>query len=225
MVDKGNKDSVTISPEVFALMAAHAASHPTTAIHGVLIGNRNSNTNKVDVTDAFPICHENPTKPLVETAFALVQSNLEGQQQKDNDKKSCIVGWYTAPELLYETKPGPVALRIVAGLAAASSGDDDCSSSSSSLGEPVLLVLNNELIVNLLAEKEKVAASKVVQAYGKDFGLQWMEPLDLTVSNESGAAKAVSAIFNEKVNVNDLIDHWDEGASSEWTSASTISIC
>ena len=213
MVDKGNKDSVIISPEVFALMAAHAASHPTTAIHGVLIGNRNSSTNKVDVTDAFPICHENPTKPLVETALALVQSNLEGQQQKDTDKKSCIVGWYTAPELLYEKKPGPVALRIVAGLAAASSE------------EPVLLVLNNEVIVTLLAEQEKVVASKVVQAYGKDFGLQWMEPLDLTVSNESGAVKAVSAIFNEKVNVNDLVDHWDEGASSEWTSASRISIC
>ena len=213
MVDKGNKDSVIISPEVFALMVAHAASHPTTAIHGVLIGNRNSSTNKVDVTDAFPICHENPTKPLVETALALVQSNLEGQQQKDTDKKSCIVGWYTAPELLYEKKPGPVALRIVAGLAAASSE------------EPVLLVLNNEVIVTLLAEQEKVVASKVVQAYGKDFGLQWMEPLDLTVSNESGAVKAVSAIFNEKVNVNDLVDHWDEGASSEWTSASRISIC
>jgi hypothetical protein len=224
MVDKGDKDSVTISPEVFALMAAHAASHPTTAIHGVLIGNRNSSTNKVDVTDAFPICHENPTKPLVETALALVQSNLEGQQLKDNDKKSCIVGWYTAPELLYETKPGPVALRIVAGLAAASSENNDSCSSSSS-GEPVLLVLNNELIVNLLAEKEKVAASKVVQAYGKDFGLQWMEPLDLIVSNESGAVKAVSAIFNKEVNVNDLVDHWDEGGSSEWTSASRISIC
>ena len=135
MVDKGNKDSVIISPEVFALMAAHAASHPTTAIHGVLIGNRNSSTNKVDVTDAFPICHENPTKPLVETALALVQSNLEGQQQKDNDKKSCIVGWYTAPELLYEKKPGPVALRIVAGLAASS--EDNDSSSSSSSGDPV----------------------------------------------------------------------------------------
>lgn len=225
MVDKGNKDSVIISPEVFALMAAHAASHPTTAIHGVLIGNRNSSTNKVDVTDAFPICHENPTKPLVETALALVQSNLEGQQQKDTDKKSCIVGWYTAPELLYEKKPGPVALRIVAGLAAAASSENNDSSSSSSSGEPVLLVLNNEVIVNLLAEQEKVVASKVVQAYGKDFGLQWMEPLDLTVSNESGAVKAVSAIFNEKVNVNDLVDHWDEGASSEWTSASRISIC
>jgi len=209
MADDGNKDSVTISPEVFALLVAHAASHPTTTVHGVLIGNRKSN--KVDVTDAFPICHENPTRPLVETALALVQSNLEGETNK------YIVGWFTAPELLYETKPGPVALRIVASLAASSRGN-----SSSSSGEPVLLSLNNEKIVNILAEKESLA-SKAVQAYGKDFGMQWMEPLDLTVSNESAAVKAVTDIFNEKFNINDLVDHWDEGASSEWTLASSLS--
>jgi len=207
MADDGNKDSVTISPEVFALLVAHAASHPTTTVHGVLIGNRKSN--KVDVTDAFPICHENPTRPLVETALALVQSNLEGETNK------YIVGWFTAPELLYETKPGPVALRIVASLAASSRGN-------SSSGEPVLLSLNNETIVNILAEKESLA-SKAVQAYGKDFGMQWMEPLDLTVSNESAAVKAVTDIFNEKFNINDLVDHWDEGASSEWTLASSLS--
>mmetsp|Transcript_29977 Transcript_29977/g.30465 ORF Transcript_29977/g.30465 Transcript_29977/m.30465 type:complete len:219 (-) Transcript_29977:1721-2377(-) len=215
MVDEGNKDSVTISPEVFALLVAHAASHPTTTVHGVLIGNRSKSNNKVDVTDAFPICHENPTRPLVETALALVQSNLE--EEETNNKY--IVGWFTAPELLYETKPGPVALRIVASLAAASSSRNDPSSFS---GEPVLLSLHNETIVNILAEKDSVA-SKVIQAYGKDFGMQWMEPLDLTVLNESVAVKAVTDIINGKVNINDLVDHWDKGASSEWTLASSLS--
>jgi len=220
MVDKGNnnKDSVTIAPEVFALMAAHAASNPTSAVHGVLIGSRNGD--KVTVTDAFPICHENPTKPLVETALALVQSNLEEEnrdKKKNNDNS--IIGWFTAPELLHETKPGPVALRIVANLA-----------TNDGQGEPVLLVLNNEPIVKLLAAVEdkenNCLASRTVQAFGKDFGMQWMEPLDLTVTNDSGAAKAVTAMLNNKENninvVQDLVDHWEEGAASEWTSASSL---
>ena len=223
MVDEGNKiGGVTLAPEVFALMAAHAASHPTSAVHGVLIGSRQGNN--VTVSDAFPICHESPTKTLVETALTLVQSNLEGS----DNKKDKIVGWFTAPELLHDTKPGPVALRIVANLEAAMGGDG-------SGEQPVLLVLDNESIVNLLAEetgnnKENNAmASKTIQAFGKDFGMQWMESIhNLSVTNDSGAFKATVAMLNKSntnsvIAVRDLVDHWKEGATSQWTSASSLS--
>ena len=208
-VDK--KDSVTITPQVFALMAAHAASHPMSAVHGILVGRRSGD--EVTVSDAFPVCHGNPTKTLVETAFALVQSILEG-----NDGKNTIIGWFTAPELIHETKPGPVALRIVANLAAA-------------MGEiePVLLVMNNDSTVKLLAlgdEGEGVTASSTIQAFGKDFGMQWMESIDnLSVKDEAKATKALIAMLNEGSEiriVRDLVDHWDQGASSEWTSASSF---
>eukprot|EP00534_Pseudo-nitzschia_fraudulenta_P000761 CAMPEP_0201124102 /NCGR_PEP_ID=MMETSP0850-20130426/10559_1 /ASSEMBLY_ACC=CAM_ASM_000622 /TAXON_ID=183588 /ORGANISM="Pseudo-nitzschia fraudulenta, Strain WWA7" /LENGTH=209 /DNA_ID=CAMNT_0047391295 /DNA_START=63 /DNA_END=689 /DNA_ORIENTATION=+ len=202
------KDTVTIAPQVFALMAAHAASHPTSAVHGILVGSRTGD--EVAVTDAFPICHENPTKPLVETALALVQSNLV-----EGNKNGSIVGWFTAPELLHETKPGPVALRIVANMAAAM-GE----------GEPVLLVLNNESIVNLLAvgaedyRENSTTASQTIQAFGKDFGMQWMEPIDkLNVTNDSGATKVVTEMMNQENQsdlVKDLVDHWNQGAGSEW---------
>jgi len=201
MIEGGtnNNDSVTISPAVFALLVAHAGAHPTTTVHGVLIGTRK--LNRIDIIDASPICHENPTKPLVETALALVQSNLEGQKDK------FIVGWYTAPELLHEKKPGPVALRIVASLA---------------ICEPVLLFLNNETIIDLLGKNECLVSNAIL-AYGKDFGMQWMEPLELKVLNESNAEKVIDAIFKDKMKINDLVDHWDEGTSSEWTSASNLS--
>jgi hypothetical protein len=208
--------SVTIAPQVFALMAAHAASHPTSAVHGILIGSRKGDT--VTVADAFPVCHENPTKPLVETALALTQSILEDNKGSNNH---AIVGWFTAPELLHETKPGPVALRIVANLAAAM-GDE----------EPVLLVLNNESIVELLIADENenlsnsMTASRTIQGFGKDFGMQWMEPIaNLTVTDESKTTKAVIAMLNEDKEIHivkDLVDHWEEGASSEWTSASSL---
>ncbi len=212
MADSGDKkDSVTITPQVYALMAAHAASHPMSAVHGILVGSRSGD--EVTVSDAFPVCHGNPTKTLVETAFSLVQSILEG-----DDGKSTIIGWFTAPELIHETKPGPVALRIVANLAAA-------------MGEiePVLLVMNNDSIVKLLAmgdEGEVVTASSTIQAFGKDFGMQWMESIDdLSVKDETKATKALIAMLDEGSEiriVRDLVDHWDQGASSEWTSASSF---
>ena len=198
-------DSVTISPEVFALMGVHASCHPTTPVHGVLVGNRNkSNKNEVEITDAYPICHESPTKILVETSLSLILSVLED----DNKTKKSIVGWYTAPELLEETKPGPVALRVVASIAAAST-----------TGEPVLLVLNNDKIVKLF-EKEETDPNSCVQAYGKDFGMQWMEPLKSAKVMDS--PKAVKAVLNDKLQVKDLVDHWEAGTSSEWTTASSL---
>eukprot|EP00536_Pseudo-nitzschia_multiseries_P006815 jgi/Psemu1/239684/estExt_Genewise1.C_1500035 len=229
MVDEGNKiGGVTLAPEVFALMAAHAASHPTSAVHGVLIGSRNGN-NEVTVSDAFPVCHENPTKTLVETSLSLIQSVLDGNE---SGKEDAIVGWFTAPELLHETKPGPVALRIVAGMAAAFGGGDGGRG-----GEPVLLVLNNLSIVNLIAERTEnenendeakvVTASETINAFGKDFGMQWMEPIhNVSVTNDSGAvaaAKAALSASGKTFTCRDLVDHWNEGATSKWTSASSLS--
>ena len=218
MTDKGGKkDSVTIAPQVFALMAGHAASHPTSPVHGILIGSRKGD--KVTVADAFPVCHENPTKPLVENALSLVQSTLQG-----NEDGHAIIGWFTAPELLHETKPGPVALRIVANLAAAMGEDGR--------GEPVLLVVNNESIVELLSraagseEENSITVSSTIKAFGKDFGMQWMEPIkNLSILDESKAKQTVLSMVSGESDiyiVKDLVDHWQQGAKSEWTSASTL---
>jgi hypothetical protein len=204
MVDKEAKDSVAIAPEVFLLMAGHSTSHPMCAVHGVLIGTRPSK-NKVDIVDAYPICHETPTKNLVEISLSLVLSLLDG------DKSKSVVGWYTAPELLNDKKAGPVALRIAASL----------SSNGAVLGEPVLVVVNNESIVELSSEK-KITASKAIQAFGKDFGLQWMEQLETIVLRDSNAITGLESMLKSNVTVKDLIDHWGAGASSEWTSASSL---
>ncbi|KAL3932427.1 MAG: hypothetical protein SGARI_003964 [Bacillariaceae sp.] len=148
-----NAEKVEIRPEVLVLMASHASSHPTTSVHGVLIGNAAGKTLKV--TNAYPICHETPTKTLVETSLAMVQSSLDGNNG-GNGSSSKIMGWYTAPELLGDTKPAPVALRVVASL---EDGNDGL--------QPVLIVLNNEAIVNGNGSSTK----ELVTAFGKDFGI------------------------------------------------------
>jgi Uncharacterised protein family (UPF0172) len=51
------RSTVCITPEVLALLVGHATSHSTTTIHGALIGQFFKG--KVEITDTFPICHEN----------------------------------------------------------------------------------------------------------------------------------------------------------------------
>ena len=192
------KPKVVIAPHAFLSMAAHALHHSTVAVHGVLIGTFASGNNKVTITDAIPICHETPTTPLVDTALSLVQATLPSQIQ--------IVGWFTAPELLDETQPGPVALRIVAQLLP-----------QQTTQEPVLVVVNNSQLVQLVADKEGASVSKTIKAFGKDFGQQWMEPLEVMVEKESSVTEAVKQVHQQGIVVNDLVDHWEAGSTtSEW---------
>jgi hypothetical protein len=199
---KKTKDSVLVSPQAFVSMAMHAARHSTTVVHGVLIGS--SSGHLIKVTDAIPVCHETPTTPLVETALALVQA------QTCNDSTK-IVGWFTAPEVLENNRPGPVALRIVANLVTTDF-------------EPVLLVLHNEQLGELL-KGSGGSASNAIQAFGKDFGKQWMEPLDVTVDKEPNASKAAQVAHLQGISINDLVDHWGGGASSEWHPTAALVKC
>ncbi|KAG7350881.1 UPF0172 domain containing protein [Nitzschia inconspicua] len=199
METESPRRSVSISPEVLALLFGHAFSHRTTPIHGALIGK--ASETKVEITDAFPICHETPTKFLIESSLSLVQSTLDG----NTDKSPEIVGWYTAPELTHpgeSAKQSPVALRVVAGLM------------STSLSHPVLLALNNGTILEVLNGQKD--PQTVVSVFGKDFGNQWMEKLDHKLMDPEKAVKSIAACAFD---VKDLTDHWNAGAASEWTSA------
>jgi hypothetical protein len=211
--------SVRIEPEVLALMVGHATSHSTTTIHGILVGTTTRTTtskNRMTITDAYPICHETPTKVLVETSLSLVQSKLEeSSNNHDNRSSQNIVGWYTAPELGGDNaKPSPVVLRIVASLAALK--DDNTSQ------QPVLLVLNNDSLVKVI-QGQLESLDPVVTVYGKDFGNQWLEKLDHEIDNEEDHPTALELLVRaNETKVNDLTDHWEAGTNSEWTTATNI---
>jgi hypothetical protein len=186
------KSKVVIVPNAFLSMAAHALHHSTVAVHGALIGTFASG--QVTITDAIPICHETPTTPLVDTALSLVQANLPANTQ--------VVGWFTAPELLDDTQPGPVALRIVSQLPQKQ--------------EPVLIVVSNMQLLRLVSDEEGASVSRIMKAFGKDFGKQWMEPLEVMVEKESSVTEAVKQVHQQGIVVNDLTDHWEKSTSSEW---------
>ncbi|KAL7468052.1 hypothetical protein ACHAXS_008275 [Conticribra weissflogii] len=100
-------------------MALHAARHGTASspVHGVLLGyrRRGADGDRLHIADAVPICHEPPTKPLVDGALRLVEGYLDGEGRRrkgvtdgKNEMETVgneedegivdlrIVGWYTA---------------------------------------------------------------------------------------------------------------------------------
>ncbi len=137
--------------------------------------------------------HGTPTRPLVETALGLIQTNI-GQKT--------IVGWYTAPALLQDTKAGPVALRMVANLET-----DDV--------EPVLLVLQNEKLA--ACRKGEGTAENLLKAFGKDdLGGQWVRPLECTIKDASSAIEQMKTGTSSSPTIHDFVDHLEGSASTPW---------
>lgn len=192
------KHNVVISPLALTTMLLHAAKHGTKSVHGVLVGTFSA-ADTVKVISAVPVCHEAPTKPLIDTALALVDHGV-------------VVGWYTAPERLEDERPGAPALRIAASLGAA--GGD----------EPVLIVLQNQAVADCLNGD---TSTSVIKAYGKDFGQQWMEPLEVSLQSEVKALEAAKqAHHDQKVVLNDLVDHWEgKSAATEWFPSAAVAKC
>ncbi|GAX15028.1 hypothetical protein FisN_12Lh276 [Fistulifera solaris] len=185
---KQSVQAVSVEPSALLCITQHAAAHPYEAIHGVLIGPRAG-----IVQAAIPVCHGTPTRPLVETALGLIQTNI-GQKT--------IVGWYTAPALLQDTKAGPVALRMVANLET-----DDV--------EPVLLVLQNEKLA--ACRKGEGTAENLLKAFGKDdLGGQWVRPLECTIKDASSAIEQMKTGTSSSPTIHDFVDHLEGSASTPW---------
>ena len=187
---KDNQTSILLSPEAFVAMLLHAAQNGTTVVHGILIGRFLGD--EVTITKAVPVCHETPTKPLVETALALAAAST------DDD----IVGWYTAPEKLEDHTPGPTALRIAANLA-------------TDKKDSVLLLLSNEGIGQCI-RGDKITISEI-KALGRDFSDEWLQPLELTLTQETQAREAANEAFALKLEIPDLVDHWNNSTPNWFT--------
>jgi hypothetical protein len=187
--ENDDKKKVEVSPAAFCSMILHAAQNPTAVVHGILVGSFQDKS-AIFVHRAIPVSHETPSKPMLDTALALACA------ASSPDK---VVGWYTAPERLGDTKPGPVALRIAASMATADE-------------EPVLVVLNNQALADCI--KDKSTNEKVLHGLGKDFGQQWLEPLDLTVKDQMKAQKAASSAFQGGIKVFDMMDHFEDPCRS-----------
>lgn len=190
---KQSSNKVSVESLALVSMMQHSVSHKYEAIHGLLLGAVAGDT--IIVKNSVAVCHGAPTRPLVETAIGLVQAKTE-------DK---IVGWYTAPALLKDSKPGPVALRMAANL-------------ETNELEPVLIVLQNAALAGCLKGEGKI--DDILRAFGKDdLGNQWLRPLQCTVKDSSSAIEQVKKERENKTKICDLVDHLEGDASTPWFTA------
>lgn len=184
------KSKVVVRPKAFVAMMLHGTTHKNEVVHGILLGT--SKGGILTITDAAAVSHGAPTLPLVETALGLVQAKSE----------DTIVGWYTAPLLLKDSRPGPVALRMVASL-------------ETDTNAPALLVLDNSALAACL--NDTTVPESTIKAYGKDsLGKQWVDPLVLTLEDSQSGFRALKEAVAQNVGAEDLEDHLSGPASSPW---------
>jgi hypothetical protein len=194
MTEPSSKITVSISPEPFVAMILHAAQNPMNPVHGFLVGSfEEDNSSQVVITRAIPVCHETPTTPLLETAWGLVHTSISER----------IVGWYTAPERLCDTQPGPVALRIAANFLE--------STLPSSL--PVILVINNEALSACIQGAKQ---SNIMNIFGKDSGGKFLEPISLQILEEANSLSALKSAFVNRIAIVDLVNHLESETNPEW---------
>mmetsp|Transcript_13493 Transcript_13493/g.25883 ORF Transcript_13493/g.25883 Transcript_13493/m.25883 type:complete len:210 (+) Transcript_13493:62-691(+) len=191
--DKENYKQVLVEPEAFVSMLLHARKHPHQVVHGVLLGSSKDNFSLV-VAAAVPVCHGTPMQPWIETSLSLIEAQSEGDTK--------IVGWYTAPLLAEDTRPGPVALRMASILEASGS-------------KPALIVLNNKAAGDC-GKGDTNQVVTAVQAYGKDFGNQYQEKISTLVFNSAKVTKALQEAIESKVSCNDFLDHLEGEPTTTW---------
>ena len=177
---------VIVKPEAFCAMSTHAANYPNDEIHGVLLGKFEDKTSTV--YESVPVAHGPPTRPLAELALGLIPSLTEYD----------IIGWYTAPMLLEDTKPSPVALRVASSLKSGSI-------------EPTLILLKNEAIATCL---KGGSASESLQALGKDFADQYLDEIETTIEKSETLSKAAQSC--KEISVIDFSEHLDKPTHAEW---------
>ena len=236
---------ITMTPLASLSMALHATRHSTEAVHGVLLGYHDNNNNEWIVTDAVPITHGTPTLPIVEVALGLLPHCI-GKQPEQSDSSSAttitttrarqIVGWYTAPMLLHDTQPDPLALRMMTNLAqaAATATDATTTSSTSQLltvaaaTNLFLVVVQNEALASFLNGKtddSSVPATSFIKAYTKDTTTnQWLKPIMddmIAIPGRDAITVAMTKANDQGLVIADLLDFYDACSATTVSSSSS----
>lgn len=210
--------SISLSTVSQAKMALHAARHGHgNPIHGILVGR--SSPASVEVTDAVPVCHEEPTKPIVDMSLRLVDGHLTIK----NDGTG-IVGWYTANANAGDDAPGPSARRVAS-----------CLSSEEGCGGCVLLAVSSGRIAGCLAgDGDGGPICDAYEADGKSGA--YTRLVDGTrISSEDGGARLGEVIGSAirssggegegdvaagggaaQLSICDFVDHLDDCGRGDW---------
>lgn len=163
----------TISQTSQIKMALHATKYGySTPIHGIILGNK-TDDDVLEIVDVVPVCHEVPTKPIVDMSLRLTDAYLQerlhaglGDRGGIGDFGRCksanIIGWYTSNaqtsnEENAEEVPNAPACRIVSSLADSASENDEAGSNNDFV---LLLVSTPKLVIAIKNRAEGRAVDK-----------------------------------------------------------------
>jgi hypothetical protein len=200
---------IVVEPQAFCIIALHASQHRHESVHGFLLGTLTDDkaggpgAAVATVTGAVPVSHGAAvTQPLAEVALGLCEQASEEEEGTDG-----VIGWYTAPRLLLDTRPGPVDVRVAASL---STRRGDASSS----GSGILLVMQNTALGAVIRGDD----SALLFASSEGDGAE------IVVRDSAKAARAAREAIQQGLPMEDFADHLEKStaAESSWRQYSSI---
>ncbi|KAL3799931.1 hypothetical protein HJC23_007404 [Cyclotella cryptica] len=184
-------------------MALHSARHGfSNPIHGILLGQRSAAL--LQVTDVLPVCHEVPTKPIVDMALRF--ADIYVQQTKETVE---IVGWYTANANVTssekEALPNVSACRVVSSMAEQINNNEGL----------VLVLLSSIGVCSTFGEKEQEGKSPtplftVFEKDGKTRTFTQNVDASRVVTKESTKGEVSDAILQALTRMSKFSSEYDE---------------
>ena len=229
--------TVVVGPMAHTKMLMHACQNPYSQVHGVLLGSFGTQSSggggpELTITDAIPVFHSSPTKPILDMALQLIEAHTAANSDGGGGGGSGIVGWYSANERLGDDeRPGPAALRIVAGIAA---GLDGMGKPPPTHAEPVAVLITNRGVVDVLGGNDNGVPD--LKVFGRDRvnKQQWIKMYASDHVKCSSACKKVvreacaeEAGGSPTISIYDFEDHLDGGTENistrDWLTNTVVS--
>jgi len=206
--------TVVVGPMAHTKMLLHACQNPYTQVHGALLGSFGTRPSggggpEVTITDAIPVFHSSPTKPLLDMALQLIEAHTTNSSSGGGGG---VVGWYSANERLGDDdRPGQAALRVVGGIAA---GLDGMGKAPPTHSEPVAVLVSNRGAVDVLGEDSNGVAD--LKVFGRDRvnRQQWIKMY--ATEHIKCSRKVVREVCSDAdaPSIYDFEDHLDGGAEN-----------
>eukprot|EP00584_Thalassiosira_punctigera_P009120 CAMPEP_0172529830 /NCGR_PEP_ID=MMETSP1067-20121228/3800_1 /TAXON_ID=265564 ORGANISM="Thalassiosira punctigera, Strain Tpunct2005C2" /NCGR_SAMPLE_ID=MMETSP1067 /ASSEMBLY_ACC=CAM_ASM_000444 /LENGTH=248 /DNA_ID=CAMNT_0013313955 /DNA_START=26 /DNA_END=772 /DNA_ORIENTATION=+ len=230
--------AITVSITAQTKIALHAAKHAfSDPIHGIVLGKTADDGGSLNVVDVVPVCHEVPTKPIVDVALRLTDAYLQLQQQHPTGKErraslegARIVGWYTANANASSVGddegelPNPSACRIVASMAECGANNEDGNGENF-----VLLLVSTSRLAECVKEVDDASSitTPICKVFEKDKSRAFTQKVDdgrvlnddvsdVTAGKILSEAMQQISEYSDDGGICDFVDHLADFGEGDW---------
>ncbi|KAL7500671.1 hypothetical protein ACHAWT_008526 [Skeletonema menzelii] len=198
---------ISLSSLAETKMALHSAKHGfSSPIHGIVIGKKSGGSDVLEIVDTIPVCHEVPTKPIVDMALRLVDAHL--QQQGGDDLT--IIGWYTSnASTLDDEAPNPSACRI------ASSMSENCQEGGDNF---ILVMITTSGLLAAVSKDSDSSLSPLCRVFQRHANTKTFshEVHSSRITQENDTAYIISKALSKEMPICDFVDHISHYGSEDW---------